>query len=738
MRKILSALLVCIMVLSSAAMVGVAKDRPELVIIYTNDTHCQVDGDLGFEDISAIEAEETAKGNEVIIVDAGDAVQGGAIGAISKGSYIIDIMNAVGYDCAGLGNHEFDYGIPRQQELADMADFPYVSANFMSLEKNDTLYAPYYMTSAEGMDIAFIGIITPNTFTSSAPEYFKNDAGEFIYDFNGGDDFYNDIQATIDNAEAEGADVIIALTHLGVDPADAPYTSQELIKNTGGLDAVIDAHSHTVIEGEVHKDKTGDEVILTSTGSKFENIGVMRVYSADEIVTDLYDKDYKTELADSAAYDKTKAVIDEIKAEYTAELERVVAASEVDLTVNDPSKYSEETGPYRQVRRGETNMADFCADAYKAVLGCDVAFINGGGVRADIAKGEVTYGDILNVNPFGNELCVIEATGLQIADALEHGARSYPNEEGAFLHPAGLTYEIDENTSSTVVLDENGMFKQVTGDRRVKNIRVNGEAIDLDKKYTVGGSAYSFLDGGDGFSMFEGAAVINDFVCTDCDALIDYATNTLGGTIGKGYENPLGDGRIKLYDAKKAFADIEGHWAQDSIEAAVENGIVNGINETEFAPDEGLTRGMFVTMLYRMDGAAEVSADEKFADIADDAYYKIPAMWAKAKGIMQGTGDNMFEPEALITREEMAVAIINYFTYSGNELLLLSSSPTVPYPDYADEAQISDWALEAINLCRGMVMQGDESNSFNPQDNATRAEAVVTVLRAVQLISIEE
>ncbi len=550
MKKIISAFLVCIMVLSSFTIVGVAKDSPELAIIYTNDTHCQVDGELGFADVSAIETELTSQGYGVLIVDAGDAVQGGAIGAISKGGYIIDIMNAVGYDCASLGNHEFDYGIPRQQELADMADFPYVSANFVSLENNDTVYAPYYMTQAAGMDIAFIGVITPHTFTSSAPEYFKNEAGEFVYDFSGSD-FYNVIQATINNAEDKGADRVIALSHLGVDPADEPYTSQELIKNTVGLDAVIDAHSHTVIEGEVHKDKNGNDVVLTSTGSKFENIGVMFVQNGAKINTTLESAEYKADgLSKYAqkAYDKTNAVIEEIKAEYTAELERVVATSEVDLTVNDPSKYSEETGAYRQVRRGETNMANFCADAYKSVLGCDIAFINGGGVRADIAKGDVTYGDILNVNPFGNELCVIEATGQQIADALEHGARSYPNEEGAFLHPSGLTYEIDENTLSTVVLDENGMFKQVAGERRVKNIKVNGEAIDHNKKYTVGGSTYTLLEGGDGFSMFDGATIINDFVCTDCDALIDYATNTLGGTIGKEYENSLGDGRIKLYE----------------------------------------------------------------------------------------------------------------------------------------------------------------------------------------------
>ncbi len=549
MKKTILGLLTALLVVSVFSFAGFAKETGEIVIIYTNDTHCEINAQLGFADISAIEAIEKAKGNEVIIADAGDAVQGGTIGAISKGEYITRIMNEVGYDVAGIGNHEFDYGTERLGELSQMASFPYICANFVSVADETNVFDPVIIMSIGETDIAFISAVTPYTITSTAPKYFMDENGEYLYDFCN-EALFDIVQENADNAIKNGADIVIALTHFGVNEADSPYSSKELISATSGIDAVIDAHSHTVIECEEYKNEIGENVILTSTGSNFQNIGIMRV-SDDKITTELVDAEYKKDGIPSSgktAYDKTNIFIDGIKAKYETELKRKIATAKHSLTINNPEKYSEESGTYREVRRGETNLGDFCADAYRAVLCSDVAIINGGGVRADIDKGNVSYGDLLNVNPFGNNLCVIEVTGRQILDALEHGVKSYPEEDGAFLQVSGLSYEIDESIESSVVLDENGMFKEVSGERRVKNVMVGEEALDEEKKYTLGGSNFTLLNCGDGFGMFEGSTLLDDMICTDLDALIKYAVESLGGVIGERYENPHGDGRIKIME----------------------------------------------------------------------------------------------------------------------------------------------------------------------------------------------
>ncbi len=717
------------------SVISVTASSGEVVIIYTNDTHCAVDSGLGFEDVSAIKAIETARGNEVAIVDAGDAVQGGAIGSLSSGEYIVNIMNHIGYDVAALGNHEFDYGTNRLMELSKIAAFPYVCSNLLSLEANDTVFEPYHIISFANTDIAFLGVTTPNTFTSTAPEYFKNDAGEYIYDF-GGNDFSDLVQKNIDAAVADGADYVIALTHLGVDPADEPYTSKSLIESTTGLDAVIDAHSHTVIESETVKDENGDDVILTSTGSKFENIGTLRISDTGHISTELINEEYKMQGIPpeaSDAYGMSQAYINSIKSNYETELEQVIAYSDVNLTVNDPQKFSEQTGAYRLVRRGETNLGDFCTDAYRAVLDCDVAIVNGGGVRADIEKGDVSYGDILNVHPFGNELCVVEVTGAQILDALEHGARSYPAEEGSFLQVSGLSYEIDESVKSSVVLDDKGLFLKVAGDRRVKNVMIGQNPIDENQTYTLGGSTYTIMDGGDGFSMFGDAKIIKSSVCTDSDALIKYVTDFLDGKIGTDYENPYGDGRITLYDAP-LFGDIDGHWAKDKIVEAAQAGIMNGTEERIFSPDENVTRGMFAAIMFRASGSEIPETTHSFTDISDDAYYKDAVAWAYASNVMTGTGDTTFSPDELISREQMATAILRYCTY-------LEKGPVGAWAirlDYTDTSEMSDWAVEGIMFTKiNAIMQGDENNCFNPTSSATRAETAVTVLRALNYIGAE-
>ncbi|MEA5047757.1 MAG: bifunctional UDP-sugar hydrolase/5'-nucleotidase [Eubacteriales bacterium] len=508
----------------------------DLAILYTNDVHCTVDSGIGYAGVAALKQQLLDEGCYVALVDAGDAVQGDAIGTLSKGSYIIDIMNEVGYDVATPGNHEFDYGMDRFFELRDMAKFPYVSANFTDLATGEPVLEPYTMLTFNGMKVAFVGVSTPMTITSSTPAYFQDASGNFIYGFgqkDGAEGFYSTVQKAVDAALANGAAYVITLTHLGIDASTSPYTSSELIENTRGINVVIDGHSHSVVECERVKNLDGERVLLTQTGTKLNAVGMLYITKDGSIstglITDYTEKDAQTE-----------AYIAQIQAQFDELLNEVVAKSEVDLTIFEPG-----TDPaVRIVRNSETNLGDLCADAYRYLSGADIAFVNGGGVRTDLAKGDITYGAIIKVHPFGNELCMVEATGQEILDALEMGARVTPEENGGFLQVSGLSYEIHTYVPSSVKLDENNMFVSVDGEYRVKNVMVGGEPLDPSKTYTLACHNYLLKNAGDGYTMFQDNTFLLDSIMIDNQVLINYIVGGLGGVVGEEYADPHGQGRI--------------------------------------------------------------------------------------------------------------------------------------------------------------------------------------------------
>jgi len=508
----------------------------DLAILYTNDVHCAVDNGIGYAGVAALKKQLLAEDCYVALVDVGDAVQGDAIGTLSKGSYIIDIMNEVGYDVATIGNHEFDYGMNRFFELRDMAKFPYVSANFVDLASGDTVLEPYTMLTFNGVKVAFVGVSTPFTITSSTPAYFQDANGTFIYGFsqaNGPEAFYAVVQAAVDSAAAEGADYVIALTHLGIDASNSPYTSSEMIENTTGIDIVIDGHSHSVIECERVKNMNGERVLLTQTGTKLESVGMAYITKDGSVSTGLIN-DYAEKDAD------TEAFIAQIQAQFEELLNEVVANSSVDLVIYEPG-----TDPaVRIVRNAETNLGDLCADAYRYISGADVAFVNGGGVRTNIDMGDITYGEIIKVHPFGNMLCMVEASGQEILDALEMGARAVPEENGGFLQVSGLTYEIHTYVPSSVTLDENGLFVSVDGEYRVKNVMIGGEPLDPAKTYTLACHDYLLKNAGDGYTMFQDNNLLLDSIMIDNQVLINYIVDGLGGVVGADYADPHGQGRI--------------------------------------------------------------------------------------------------------------------------------------------------------------------------------------------------
>ena len=491
----------------------------DIVIYYTNDVHTYIDGALSYDTIADLKAQTKKIADGVLLVDAGDHIQGTAYGSMDKGETIIELMNAADYDLATLGNHEFDYGMERALELVGMAEFPYVSANFYH-EKDgvagDPVLDAYRMFEISGVKIALVGITTPESFTKSTPAYFQDENGNYIYGIGGGETgtaLYAYVQAAINAAKEEGADYIIALGHCGDDPASQPWTSEEVIANTVGLDAFIDGHSHSTVEGKEVADKASNPVLLTQTGEYFNAIGKMTI-NEDGISTEL--------ITDYTGSDSTVAAIqDAWIAEIETKLGEVIGYAEVTL-----DNYVDGN---RIVRKQETNTGDFAADALYYLfdnmgLDVDVAIMNGGGVRNKAITGEISYLTCKNIHTFGNVACLQTITGQQLLDALEWGARGTPDEEiGGFLHVSGITYEIHTDIASTVQQDEKGVWiGGPTGEYRVKNVMVGGEPLDLDAEYNLAGYNYTLRDLGDGFAMFDGAVNVLDYVMEDYQVLANY------------------------------------------------------------------------------------------------------------------------------------------------------------------------------------------------------------------------
>ena len=532
-KKLLSLMLALAMMFSltvtaSAEETMVISPAPadEIVILHTNDVHCNYEA---YDKVAAL-----AKDAD-LLVDAGDAIQGGVIGTLSKGEYIVDIMNEIGYDVAVPGNHEFDYDMDQFLKLArEKAEYPYISANFVD-KTGKSVFDAYKLFEVDGKKVAFVGLSPPETFTKSTPTYFQDANGNYIYGFcegGNGQELYAAAQKAIDAAEAAGADYVIGLGHLGIDGESSPWTSKEVIANTTGFDAFIDGHSHSTF-AETVKDKAGNDVAFAQTGTKLKTVGELVIGTDGKISSRLR----KTDIGDDA---KVQKVISREMARYEAVLNQPVGEAVIQLKSNDPK-----TGE-RLVRNSECSLADFVTDALKAVLNCDVVMVNGGSIRNEIKQGTITYNDMLEAFPFGNMCAVIEATGQQILDALEMGASHYPEEFGGFYQVAGMEYTINASVPSTVQLDDKGNFSRVGGLYRVSDVRIGGQPLDVNKKYTVGGTTYVLKDGGDGNVMFKGAKLLKDGEISDVDAIIEYLQKHLNGKIGDKYANPYGDGRITI------------------------------------------------------------------------------------------------------------------------------------------------------------------------------------------------
>lgn len=549
-------------------------DKADVTILYTNDVHTYIDNKSPkptYAAIAALKKSIEDTGRDVLLVDAGDHIQGTAYGSMDDGATIIELMNEAGYDLATPGNHEFDYGMARAKAVLREADFPYVSCNWVDLRTGLNVLPSVKFFFVGGRKIAFVGVTTPETFTKSTPAYFMNDAQtKYIYDILGGEDgqkLYDAVQKAIDKAEFWGADTIIGLGHLGVDPSSSPWTSEEVIAHTHGFTAFIDGHSHTVMANKQVTDASGKAVTLTQTGSYFKNIGKMTVGADGTITTELIDTYEGLDAAVAATASNWISAVDDMLGEE-------IAVGDTKFYINDPA-----TGK-RRIRSGETNLGDFVADGIYTYfneieeLHCDVAIMNGGGIRTDVEAGPWSFKTCKTVSPFGNVACLMSVTGQQIQDALEFGARfagAEGKENGGFLQVAGARYTIHPMIPNTVQTNDKNVWTGSATTPRVSNVEIYDKTtgtyqpLDPNATYALAGMNYTLRNLGDGFAMFDGATLIKDYVSEDYLVMSSYAA-MFGGVDANGlphlasanspladypgyllnYEDPYGAGRIQM------------------------------------------------------------------------------------------------------------------------------------------------------------------------------------------------
>ena len=525
----------------------------EIMILFTSDAHCGYEEGFGYAGVSAVRDSFEAQGYTTILVDNGDAIQGEAAGMLTKGASSIRIMNQMKYDVAIPGNHEFDYGADEFLEIAKSAEFPYICCNLT--KDGEPVFPSYIIKEVEGIRIGFVGVTTPASLTESNPTCFLNEAGENPYDFcqdGTGEALVASVQKAVDQVRAEGVDYVYLLAHLGMASSESIWSYENIIGNTNGIDVLLDGHKHDT-EQVVMKNKDGKDVVRSACGTKLNALGYSHITPTDGIVETgiwSWNNDIVASELFGISNDVSKAVNDEL-AMVQEITNQVVAKSAVELTIFDPVEVDATGSPIRIVRQAETNLGDLCADALRATCDADIGLINGGGVRTVIEKGDISYGDIIDVFPFNNQVCMIEATGQQILDALEWGANDIPAEFGGFLQVSGLTYEIDATIPSPCEEDENQMCVAINGERRVKNVTVGGEPLDPAKTYTVAGIDYILLNNGNGFTAFDEAKVVYNLIKTDNQALIDYIVDNLGGEIGSEYQDPYGQGRIVIFDGRE-------------------------------------------------------------------------------------------------------------------------------------------------------------------------------------------
>ena len=513
----------------------------DIVIIHLNDVHCGFNDTIGYDGFVLYRKELEKKYKKVIAVDVGDHAQGGVLGAISEGEAVLDILNKIKFDVITLGNHEFDYGIEQLNKLNEKMSTKYISLNACYRKNKTQLFEPSTMVEAGGKKIGFIGIVTPLTFSKTYLSTLRESDGTAIYNFlSNKAELYKTIQEEIDKLRDKGADYVILLTHVGMNVEE--YTSNDILSNLNGVDAVLDGHTHKVYN-TTSKDKENKDIHIAQTGTKLANIGQLIIKGDGTILSEnIAEVPEPDGITDGKQVYRSKAnrwvdkemneFINDIYKRYENELSTPIGSSDYDFIIR-PEESSDSHTIY--CRYMECSLGNLIADSFREVVNSDISFVNGGTIRANLLKGHITRKDIIDVMPFFNSLFVKEITGQTFLDALEFGVSKLPNSFGGFLQVSGCTYYVDTSFNSTVEIDSDGMFIKVGGQRRVSNVKINGKALNPTEKYNLSASEY-ILNGGDGFTMFANYPVVNESVFADSDALGYHIKNNLGGEIPSKYQ----------------------------------------------------------------------------------------------------------------------------------------------------------------------------------------------------------
>ena len=530
---------------TNAAYLAGNPEEVAVVILYTNDAHTYYQSNIGYDGLALYKKELESQYDNVLLVDAGDAIQGTSIGSISKGIALIDMMNHLGYDLAIPGNHEFDFGFEVLDDCAEKLDCGYVCANFCTSD-GKTVFEPWRIIESGGLKIGFVGAVIPDTFTRSAIKDILNEVGEPMYDFladETGDRLSKNLQEQIDKARENGADYVILVSHLGNNESvSAVYASDKIVAKLTGLNAVIDAHTHEVYNTTT-PDKDGNMIPLSQAGAYMKGIGTLTIYKDGRLEARVIDTvpafseiPYETVVRGDVERNvdpDMKKFMEDIVAPYQPLLNRKIGELSVDLIKVEEVDYS---------RTGENGLCDFVADAFRSVGNTQIGLTIAGAVRTNLYAGDITYQDIVDILPFCNNVVTARVTGQMILDALEFGVSFLPNGDGGFPQISGITFTINKEIPTSVKMDEKRQFISIGGERRISDVKIGDEDLDPNGSYTITVTQY-LLTGGNGYTMFNDAKILTDLRLADNEVVTKYIEDNLNGKIPDIYEKALG--RIK-------------------------------------------------------------------------------------------------------------------------------------------------------------------------------------------------
>ena len=698
-KKFSALFLALVMVLALAIPAGATETEQDLtghiVILHTNDVH----GAIGeYAKVAALKQAYQAAGAYVLLADAGDFIQGDPTVSASQGKTAIELMNLAGYDVAAPGNHEFDYGYPNLKTLAGEADFPILAAN-VRYDNAAALGDQTTFTTTDGKKIGIFGLDTPETATKAHPDKIKG------VSFLAAQEMFDCAQAQVDALKADGCDYIICLGHLGIDAESTGNRSIDLLEKVTGIDVFIDGHSHSTLE-EIKEATNGTgkvgDTVLTSTGTKLANVGMVDISPDGTISTSSLATSELTVTPDA----KVAARAEEIQKEIDADYGTVFAKTEVAL---DGEKANVRTG---EAMRWQAGLLD---------EGVDAAVTNGGGIRASIAAGDITKKDINTVLPFGNTLYVVKVTGAELLEALEASTYCTPEAIGGFPQVAGIEFTVNTGAQfDTKELYPGSTYGKPASINRVMIQTVGGEAFNPEETYTIVTNDFMGA-GGDTYYAFKAASSGYDSGVPLDEVVMDYITSELKGVVSKAQYGET-DNRIHTI----SYNDVKaGDWYANAVNYVTLTGLMNGTGDG-FSPNLAINRGMMVTVLYRMAGSPEVTAENPFTDVPADTWYTDAVIWASENDITAGTSETTFSPTNSLTREQLATFFYRFADFENPDPIEITGDLT----GFTDADQVASYATDAMKWAIGEgLISGTTETTLSPKATATRAQVATILMR---------